>query len=431
MAKEQKPTADQHYVPRCYLKNFGLQVGKPNKPKYLIGFYQFDKQLLKAPICSIESVCYKDFYYGEDGVVEKQLCHKERVWSVTIQSAINAAYGGKPLSQAEKDNLKEFALYQYSRTTAMVNYTTAQNADMMTNLCLMKYPKYEKDKDTIWKLCKEKVEGEIPPASYVKIADSLLDIIEDLKVSLVRFDTPVKLITSDAPVVNLNPYTMLHNAGFGTIGAIIVFPIHPAIAVLIYDGKMYSKVADVVYGNEKDVEALNRYQYITAEDRVLSIHPDIMERLAKDIELNNARENFRDKAKLSQMPSESTKHGDSVLIAFHGRFINYIFPLSFIKLPREIRKISLDCRDALMRIDEDGGWRYRLLMLAYGMSTVERLGGIPEAEIKKRRTEYRKLLRYMDDYWQIPINERTITPQMMARLQLQSGKLIRKEALRY
>lgn len=74
-----------------------------------------------------------------------------------------------------------------------------------------------------------------------------------------------------------------------------------------------------------------------------------------------------------------------------------------------------------MREDKDGGWRWRLLKLAYGMDAIERKVGVPEAEIRKHKDNYRKLLDYMDDYWRTPNGKRVITPQMMRNLRAQRG----------
>lgn len=63
-------TIKQHYVPRFYMRNFSTIKGVGKKEKVLISFYQFDGDLFKENV-PIKSICYRNYFYGEDGEVEK------------------------------------------------------------------------------------------------------------------------------------------------------------------------------------------------------------------------------------------------------------------------------------------------------------------------------------------------------------------------
>lgn len=73
-------TVDQHYVPRFYMKNFSDIIGGGSKEKMLISFFQFNGELYREKI-PVKSICYKNYFYGEDGVLEKKLAKKEGIWA--------------------------------------------------------------------------------------------------------------------------------------------------------------------------------------------------------------------------------------------------------------------------------------------------------------------------------------------------------------
>ena len=76
-------TEDQHYVPRSYLKNFASVIGTGKKERALVSFYQFDKELLKEEIPT-KSICYKSYFYGEDGKIEKDFSIQQNASSHLI-----------------------------------------------------------------------------------------------------------------------------------------------------------------------------------------------------------------------------------------------------------------------------------------------------------------------------------------------------------
>ncbi len=124
--------------------------------------------------------------------------------------------------------------------------------------------------------------GHITPAWFVQNCDDLLKIIDDLKLSLVRNTTQKQFITSDAPIIILNPYTIRH-CGLGMIGIVIVYPIDEYTGVIIYDEKMYSMLPEVIeLCSEADVDALNAYQFVTAEDFLLSKEDEVLKVIKDD-----------------------------------------------------------------------------------------------------------------------------------------------------
>ena len=83
-------TVDQHYVPRCYLENFGTVYEKGNKKKILTSFFQFSEKygFFKENVPT-KSICYKRYYYDEDNSIEKMFAAREKNWSILLRKLSN------------------------------------------------------------------------------------------------------------------------------------------------------------------------------------------------------------------------------------------------------------------------------------------------------------------------------------------------------
>lgn len=157
-------TIDQHYVPRSYLKNFANVKGTGKKEKALVSFYQFQGELLKENIPT-KSICYKSYFYGEDGRVEKEFSEREAKWAAVIKEIINAnAYC---LGTEQESLIKEFVIYQFSRTSAMHNFVKESAEDLITTHMADTFGIPENDM-CIKSAIKKKVDAEIKPTLLIE-----------------------------------------------------------------------------------------------------------------------------------------------------------------------------------------------------------------------------------------------------------------------
>lgn len=405
-------TVNQHYVPRFYMKNFSIIKGSGRKEKALISFYQFDDQLLKQNIPT-KSICYKDYFYGEDGKIEKDFANKERRWAEVIQSIINIDKYN--LDEEQEKQIKEFAIFQYCRTLAMYNYTKDMIVEIEHRLITDKFP--DADEEVIRELVSKKIEKKEMIADTINMCEELVEEINDLSISIIKFDTTKKLITSDMPVIGINPFDS-SKVGFSVVGIVIFFPISPDIMVMIYDSKIYENCANyMTISNEQDVINLNKYQLISAEERIMAKETSELLMLYTDESLILKREENREKSKVN-----SSYDGMGRFIACKSRGINYDFELSFCKLPKYLRKIPIECREAFNR-KYDYETREALLIRVYKLpeliSKNPTLKGIDSSKFK---SGYSKLLNFMDAYWNVPSNDRVITPEMMRKLKTVSSR---------
>lgn len=398
---------NQHYVPKFYMRNFSIIKGSGEKEKALIAFYQFDGEILKDKIPT-KSICYEEYFYGEDCKIENEFANKETKWAKVIRSIIET--DGYNLDEVQEELIKQFAIFQYCRTLAMYNYSKETMAEILISGIHNKIP--DTKEDIVRKLVDKKIEDEIHVADIIEICDKLVEEIDDLDISIIKFNTTNKLITSDMPVIVMNPFCKNKEAGFANVGVVILFPVSPNVVVVIYDKKIYNNCNSyMIISNEQDVINLNKYQVISAEERILAKRQEELAWIFSDDELILKREEYRTKRKV-----DSNFDGQGTFIATKSRSINYDFELSFFKLPKYLRKIPIDCREAFKR-QYSYESRINLLVKAYRLpKLIEADMDIEQVDILKLKKGYSKMQKIMDNYWNIPTKERTITPELMRKL---------------
>lgn len=403
---EEQITIDQHYVPRFYMKNFAIIKGEGKKEKSFISFFQFDKKISRENIPT-KSVCYEKYFYGENGNIEKMLAAKEGKWGKTINKIVS-----KPEEKLLSEDmllLKEFGVYQYGRTLAMFNYNKQAISDILTDSFSNFNPHV--DSEMIREKVDDKIQNEMFASQIVELSNEVVNELNDLGVTVIEFETQGKLITSDMPVIMTNPFS-IDNAGMANVGVVMMYPISEKVLILIYDSKIYTSLKQYMKDdNEEDVVSLNKYQVLSAEERIMSDKLENLVAIMQDRDVCEKREKFREKKKV-----DSSYDGVGTFFAMHSRSMKYSFPISFFKLPRAIRKIPVECREAFRR-KYDRDTRIALLCRIYRLPDLLKDNkDFPKSEIRKQKEGYSKLLKFMDDYWEVPITERTITPELMHKL---------------
>lgn len=248
-----KITEDQHYVPRLYLKNFATVISSGKKERALVSFYQFDKSLLIEDIPT-KSICYKSYFYGEDGKIEKDFSEKESKWAKVLKDIIGMK--SYDLTFEQEQLIKEFSVYQFCRTVASHNFVKSSAKELLTAHVTSQYH-FSPDDEIISRMVAKKVDEDIKPTLLIESCQELVTAIDDLQITVIHFNTAERLITSDMPVLILNPFSV-RGVGMSTIGIFIIIPVSPHVAVGIYDKKVYQKCYPYMEtSNETDVINLN------------------------------------------------------------------------------------------------------------------------------------------------------------------------------
>lgn len=396
-----KPTINQHYVPRFYMKNFSnvKNIGT-KKEKSLISFYQFKNNLLKENI-PINSICAEDYFYDEDGRIENTLSNLEGKWSKSLKNAIN-----ENITMNDIENIREFAVYQFARTKAML-YHNREITESIMRKVLNQNISHISDKESFNTLLKDKVENEITPESILANMKKLIFVMSDLKMKIINNKTEKKFITSDVPIIMTNPFHV-HISGLASIGEVLFFPISPFKMIFFYDGKLFDEIPDNIE-SEVIIEIFNNYQYISADERILAMNLKDINYIINDNELNSKREKFH---KIKKIDAIDDGHG--IFIAAKSRSIPYYYTIPFLHLPVQLKKIPVAFRETF---DRKYSYDTRLAILCriYGTPDFANNSELME-HWKKQKNYSKKLLKYLDSYWNTPKEDTIITPNLMNEL---------------
>ena len=377
-------TRRQHFVPRFYLKLFTDENHKFN-------VYDFKSNKLMPTPVYYETQCYKKYFYGEDGIWESRLSEMERKWA----KSINKATSDEPLSSDDIWSLKEFVLYQRQRTSAENNRSIEEREAILKEYAktLYFYKGWTFDEKAA-SLCRERAKEGVTPAEILEMASTVGEYIKDLDTLIVRYRTDNLLITTDSPVIVLNPYLKFQGFGFGSMGIAFLMPLSPSHLLVIYDGTLYSKYINELYidsTSSSEVLAINNYELIHAERmafsssiKALSVNEEILEKRKKEAERN----------KTQFLGPEGQR-----LIAVQASGTNYFYELPYIALPRKYQKLPYQCREPLPR-EYDAGWesklekKYQVLSFARKIPDHISLPSNTELKIGCRRME-----RLAKEYW--------------------------------
>ncbi len=394
-------TKNQHYVPRFYMKPFSIIKNEgTKKEKVLISFYQFKDNLFRDNVPTT-SVCSEDFFYDEDGRIENKLAEKENKWG----SAILKINRDEELAASEINDIREFTVYQISRTKAMLDHNQDMATTMLTNVLYNQTS--DLDKSVIKEIVEKKVETEITSEYNLDFVKDTLPIIDDLKMCILENKTDVAFLTSDVPVIIVNPLGV-HRAGLGNIGTVVFFPTSQKKMVMFYDNKLYGKIAEEIQDSEC-INAFNKYQYISADERILALNSIEFERFTQDKELNTFREKFHVSAKTT-----TSYDGIGTFMAAKSRSIEYYFDIPILKLPKSLKKIPRDFRETYPR---KYSYETRRVILC---KIYREPDFIKEEKLKnhwRQMQQYAKvLLKYLDYYWNTPKEDCVISGEFMRQL---------------
>jgi hypothetical protein len=380
MAEKKK----QHYVPKLYMKNFAdikKNVSVFNiKTKTIISNIPYDSQ------------CFKDYFYGKDHVLEDEISKKETLWENVLTKVIQ----GKQLSDYDISQIKQFALYQRQRTAGETEYHRAERKEFLIKLARDFYVKngiYFGEETE--KLCEEYAKEKVSPVEIVALAESLLNIINDLELLIITYRTNNKLIFSDVPIISINQFHKF-SIGYSCVGLILMFPVSPNKLIVLYDSKMYPKYSGRQYielTNESEVKLLNIFQFISAE-KTLYAHdskdfPDFTNENWKQRSLN------RDSKKIQSLGAPGNE-----IIRFSMRQTFFDCTLSFGKLSEKAKRIPFVCKEAFPR-KYDKSWHEKLKSKIGVISLMAEkrpdvFKGLTKKEIRKG---CKNLLDFAEAYW--------------------------------
>ena len=253
----------QHYVPKFYLRNFAS-----DKEQRTINIYTLKASKFISN-ASLRDQCYKDYYYGKDGKIEKAF---EKIEGPISQVFDNIIKGNQLPNRFSPEHslLISYVVLQIVRTENAemeVNYTV----DQLVKKLYAKELEEEgilNDKVTINDFSIKLTD----PMRLLFSSAANAPIAMDLNYKVFRDKSNTGFITSDNPTVRYNQLFQHKKnegdkTGLATTGLQIFLPISPSHCLIFYDEKAYRignrKDAIVPITRSENVDQINGLQITT------------------------------------------------------------------------------------------------------------------------------------------------------------------------
>ncbi|ADJ29613.1 DUF4238 domain-containing protein [Nitrosococcus watsonii] len=245
---------NQHFVPRCYLRPFSHEEsGKA------IRVFNIDReQIIEG--AAVKHQCSGSYFYGEDKKLEAAIQSIEQKYADTLRRVREPSYNG--LGTDDELILKRFWLLQYLRTEAASRRAVEMNNQLGELI----------GADSSFNL-----EIRAAVLMAMRVFANEMEVIDDLKVCLIKNNTETPFIASDDPAILANRWFQTDNQhrgstfGLASAGALAILPLCRNLMFIAYDSDVYSilKNAGIVRTKrESDVQSLNQLQFLNCRANI-------------------------------------------------------------------------------------------------------------------------------------------------------------------
>ena len=249
-----------HYVPKFYMKFF-------SEDKKRINVYRL-KTKMKLKNIPLKGQCYKNYYYGEDLILEHSLGESEGAWANIFREIIETD---------TLPNINNPEYFMFIFFTLIQNARTKYSVDALISLIeAMSEEIFEEGIINKEDFIKNELGIENVPQFLISISMESYPFLFSLKCKILKNCTDTEFILSDNPIVFYNHLmsfrTDLNNIGTSSKGLQIFFPISPDTSILFYDEDAYkigSNSTNVIkIRNNKDIYQINTLQVCSAYDNI-------------------------------------------------------------------------------------------------------------------------------------------------------------------
>lgn len=253
---------NQHFVPKVHFKPFTIK-GEGRA----IHIFNIDrmKPVFNAPV---KNQCSADYFYGRDSLLEEAIQFLEGNYGDSVR-ALEAT--NSKITAREQVILRRFMYLQHLRTEAAAK----AGADLTAALFSVEGSDLELPS-----------RGDAIKASAITAMrhfSDTMNVVDDLKLRIVRNFTSSPFITSDDPVIMANRWhqgnAMCRSFSFAmsSAGIIVLMPLTPKILALLFDGDIYSVEHSFGFVDVKlddDVNACNQLQALSCSANLYFDKPD-------------------------------------------------------------------------------------------------------------------------------------------------------------
>lgn len=331
--KKRFSTKRQHYVPRFLLRQFS----EDGRSISLVVM----KTGRRVEEASIAGQCYGDYFYGDDGCMEKAFAEEEAKVASIICETTPAVL--ESLTKADLDNLRKFVHWQRARTQGAADQLNKQTDATMKGLMRQKLARDPHPDFTPEDFDRVVVKLTNPQARALYAATQTLPLIFDLAVKFVLAPERAEFVISDHPVTTCNQFVEndVHLSqrfgwtGLSAKGLQFFLPISPKVTLAVYDPSTYeygSPKSLVCGASVHDVALLNRLQAITAVDAIFfsRTFPDVLIEVLQGE--RHAHRPIREADVRFSNVRKRSEHEESQLMVVSGVDIRLGRKFSFVKL---------------------------------------------------------------------------------------------------
>lgn len=323
----------QHYVPRCYLRQFSIQGDEVRIGIYVVESGKF------IPAGALSKQAYANFFYGEDGFIEDALEKLEGA-AAPILKRIAIERAIPRLSREERGSLLTFIAILGARTKGVVE---ANEEVFAKGLSLAFGAGAEAASDQA---------GGRPASILASLnaALKMMPLYSDLTCKLLVNSGVIPFITSDDPVIRYNQFLEERTSrqaisSLNFRGIQVFVPVSPSTCLMLYDSAVYGcgfKDSDIVEVEQEDVLELNRLQMASADRCTYFDHTVSEGQIASIVRLTKGLRRPESGAE------EIKKDGKTVIRLFRAS-LRAGLKLSFSRVLRRARRWDLSNETAIVR----------------------------------------------------------------------------------
>lgn len=354
MTKKKK----HHFVPRFYLRKFSLNA-EGNK----ISLFNFPES--KYVSCAnLYDQAYKNYFYGEDLIIENALADLEKNASRIINNLLENTlpkYGSE-----EHYLLLVFVLFLRERTVYAadrINEITDKFIKSIAHEDSGAPPEIDKYTFFLTQPIKH---------ALVNMA-SIIPLALDLKFKLIVNQSNESFITSDNPVVFYNQFfeprkTPFSQIGVASKGLEIFLPLSPTHLLMFFDSDVYKVGAKnsmiIPVNDKKDIESLNLLQCINC-NKNLYFNQDFTKSQICQLAKKSLRFRQQEKVEIKKFMQKISEKKKKILLMNHMCELKCSLALSFINFTKKAKKFSLG-NEVLHLRDENRARYYQDLYDEFG-----------------------------------------------------------------
>jgi len=248
---------NQHFVPRALLKSWTL--GGEGKAINLYNI-RASRGIPQAPV---KNQCSRDYFYGKDLQIETWLGHGEDAFKRVVAMLPSTDVS---TTATALELLRDFSYLQAIRTERSLAEEAAMLRDMHDQVYHGVLPPKDDPLPTHEEIVREAMSRWVETSAY----------LHDLKGVLIINESRIPFVTSDNPAIHTNRLHVQRfksgNFGIQQAGMILTMPVSPRLAVLYYDGDVYTAPSrrglNLVLTKDADAQAFNEFQYLSASENL-------------------------------------------------------------------------------------------------------------------------------------------------------------------